>query len=70
MPKWFPGTYYAEFARSMAPAVATFADAPYDEVSAKVVSQVKQVPFEYSQLEIEGRKGRTISSLREHPKNE
>jgi hypothetical protein len=57
MPKWFPGTYYAEFARRMAPAVSTFADAPYDEVFEQVVSRVEQVPAANSQVEIERREG-------------
>jgi hypothetical protein len=41
MPKWFPGTYYAEFGRKMAPAVSTFTNAPYDEVFKKVASDGK-----------------------------
>jgi hypothetical protein len=39
-PKWFPGTFYAEYSRQQYPVVKQFHDYPYDDVKEQQVSFV------------------------------
>jgi hypothetical protein len=68
MPKWFPGTYYAEFSRRMIPAVTTFINAPYNEVFEKVVSNDAKILCAHSYVKVAGRHCEALLGLDKHPK--